>query len=381
MKIKRIKGHAVSVPLGTPHCTATSAIEAASGLVVEVETDDGLVGYGTVHGRGAKLVLEILEELNTVVGGMDPLAHEAVWKTIFALTTGTVGNPDWHTRRVLYNSANRVALLTALAGVDIALWDIKGKAAKMPVWRLLGGTRKELFAYVTGGYYEIGHDHMAIVEEVAGYVEQGFKGVKIKVGGYGLPVDIARVKAAREAIGPDTLFMLDANCAYDLEEATAAIRAFEPYRPFWFEEPLHWYDSIRGIGRLAERTHVPIASGESELQSWACRDLVDLGGIRYMMFDATRYGGVTEWLRVAAYSFAKGVQMASHHDPHIHGHLISAVPNGFCVETFPNAERDPLWACLYTHRAELKGGKLHLNDEPGFGFGIDWKAVERYRMK
>ena len=379
MKITSIKGHLVSMPLPTPHCTATSAIAAASQIVVEVKTDEGVIGYGTLHGRMGKLVLELLGELDAFLRGMDALAHEAVWAKVFGVTTTCVGNPDWHRNRTLYGAANRPALMAALAGVDIALWDIKGKAANLPVWRLLGGTRKEIFAYVTGGYYEIGHEHLAIVDEVSSYVAQGFKGVKIKVGGYDLATDSLRVKAVREAIGPQTLLMVDANCAYDLEQATAAIRAFEPYDIFWFEEPMHWYDTVRALGRLAQRTHVPLASGESEMHSWACRDLVDLGAIRYMMFDATRNGGVTEWLRVAAYSRAHGVQMAAHHDPHIHGHLISAVPNGFCVETFPNAERDPLWECLYTYRAQLRDGALHLGDEPGFGFGIDWKAVERHR--
>jgi L-alanine-DL-glutamate epimerase-like enolase superfamily enzyme len=380
MKITAIKGHAVSMPLPTPHCTATSAIAAQSQIVVEVRTDEGVIGYGTLHGRNAKLVLELLDELDLFLKGDDALAHEAVWAKVFGVTTTCVGNPEWHKNRVLYGSANRAALLTALAGVDIALWDIKGKAANLPVYRLLGGTRKEIFAYVTGGYYEIGHEHMAIVDEVASYVELGFRGVKIKIGGYDLATDVMRVEAVREAIGPETLLMVDANCAYDLEQATAAIRAFEPYNIFWFEEPIQWYDTVRAMGRLALRTHVALASGESEMHSWACRDLVDLGGIRYMMFDATRWSGATEWLRVAAYSYANGVQMAAHHDPHIHGHLISAVPNGFCVETFPNAERDPLWDCLYTFRAQLRNGALHLGDEPGFGFGIDWKAVERYRM-
>lgn len=381
MKISRIKGHAVSIPLDPPHCTATSAIASASQIVVEVQTDEGITGYGTIHGRGAKLVLELLEQLSTFLAGSDPIAHEAIWQKVFGITTTCVGEPAWHENRVLYNAANRSQLLAALAGIDIALWDIKGKAANMPVWRLLGGTEKKIFAYVTGGYYEIGHDPMEIADEVRSYVEQGFKGVKIKIGGYGLDVDVARVQAVREAIGPDTLLMVDANCAYDIQQATAAIHAFEPYDIHWFEEPIHWYDSIRALGRLAQRTHVPLASGESEMHSWACRDLVDLGGIRYMEFDATRYGGVTEWLRVAAYCLANGVEMAAHHDPHIHGHLISAAPNGYCVETFPNAERDPLWACLYTHRAELKDGALQLNDEPGFGFGIDWKAVDRHRMQ
>src|SRR3546814_6088681 len=116
--------------------------------------------------------------------------------------------------------------------------------------------------------------------------------------------------------------MIDANAAYTLEEATDAIRAFADYDIFWFEEPLHWYDWMRGLGRLAQRTHVDLASGESELHRWAIRDLVDQGGIRYMQFDCTRGGGVTEFLRVAAYAEMHGIMVVPHHDPQIHGHLV-----------------------------------------------------------
>jgi len=115
-------------------------------------------------------------------------------------------------------------------------------------------------------------------------------------------------------------------------------------------------------------------------QGGPSRDLEDSGAIRYLEFDATRSCGVTEWLRVAAYAHAHGVLMATHHDAQIQGHLAVAVPNGYCVETFPNSKRDPLWEMLFTFRAEVSKGLLRLNDEPGFGFGIDWKVVEKYRV-
>jgi L-alanine-DL-glutamate epimerase-like enolase superfamily enzyme len=380
LKITRIKAHALSVPLGATYWVSNEIIAACGQIIVEVETDEGIVGYGTLHGRSVPVVLEIVRELDAYLNGMDALAHEVVWQKIFNITVTSPGDAVKHNRPQLFNAANRTALLAALGGIDIALWDIKGKAANMPIWRLLGGARKEIYAYVTGGYYEMGRDHFAIADEMAAYVAQGFEGVKMKVGGVDLKTDVARVKAVRDAIGPGTKLMVDANCAYTLDQAVTAIRAFEPFDIFWFEEPMRWYDSVRSLGRLAQCTHVALASGESEAHSWACRDLVDLGGIRYMEFDATRSGGVTEWLRVAAYSHAHGVLMATHHDPHIQGHLACAVPNGFCVETFPNPKRDPLWDTLFTNRAELRDGMLHLNDDPGFGFGIDWKTVERHRV-
>ncbi|HEY4375156.1 MAG TPA: mandelate racemase/muconate lactonizing enzyme family protein [Burkholderiales bacterium] len=380
MKITRIKGHALVVPLGADYWVANEMINQCGQIIIEVETDEGVVGLGTLHGRYIPLVLEMLRELDGFLKGMDAMAHEAIWQKVFDITTTSPGNAAPHNRPRLFASANRQALLIALGGIDVALWDIKGKATNMPVWRLLGGTRKEIHSYVTGGYYWLGHDHFYIAEEMAGYIEQGFTGVKMKVGGVDLATDVARVKAVRDAIGPKSQLMVDANCAYDWNQAVAAIRAFEPYDIFWFEEPMHWYDSVRSLGQLAQCTHVALASGESEMHSWACRDLIDLGGVRYMEFDASRSGGVTEWLRVAAYAKLKGVQMATHHDAHFQGHLAAAASNGYCVEVFPNPKRDPLWDTLFTHRAQLKNGKLVLGDEPGFGFGIDWKTVEKYRV-
>lgn len=380
MKITRIKGHAISKPLGTTLYMANQVVSAASQIIVEVETDEGFTGLATIHGRSMPQVLQALHEMQDLVRGMDAMAHEAVWQKIFALTTMPAEQCYKLGKPALFGAANRTPILTALAGVDIALWDIKGKVHEMPVWRLLGGTRNEMPAYVSGGYYEEGRDPLAIADEMGSFVGEGYSAFKIKVGGAALELDVKRVKAVRAAIGPDALLMLDGNYGYSLEQATEAIRAFEPYGIHWFEEPLHWYDTVRALGRLAERTNVSLGAGDSDLHSWVCRDLVDLGRVRYMLFDATRACGVTEWLRVAAYCHLHGVQMCTHHDPHIHGHLAAAAPNGYCCETFPRSKRDPFWDTLFTHRADLGKGVLRLSDEPGFGFGIDWKVVEKYAV-
>jgi L-alanine-DL-glutamate epimerase-like enolase superfamily enzyme len=125
---------------------------------------------------------------------------------------------------------------------------------------------------------------------------------------------------------------------------------------------------------------VPLASGESELHSWAVRDLIDLAGIRYVQFDCTRAGGITEGLRIGAYALAHGLQIALHHDPQVHGHLVAAMPHGYCVEGFPRPERDPVWHRLFSERPELDKGVLRLTDKPGLGIEIDWKIVEKWRI-
>jgi L-alanine-DL-glutamate epimerase-like enolase superfamily enzyme len=150
LKITRIKAHALSVPLGATYWVSNETIAACGQIVVEVETDEGVVGYGTLHGRSVPVVLEIVRELDAYLNGMDALAHEAVWQKIFNITVTSPGDAVKHNRPQLFNTANRTALLAALGGIDIALWDIKGKAANLPIWRLLGGTRKEIYAYVTG---------------------------------------------------------------------------------------------------------------------------------------------------------------------------------------------------------------------------------------
>lgn len=380
MKIEKITCHAIAVDLGRWYWVSRYPLRTGSELIVEVKTSDGAVGYGVVHGRSQKEIVKIIEALTPELIGMDALAHETIWWKIFSLTTTRYGFDLERKTGVPLGESKRDQILAALAGIDIALWDLKGKAAGLPVWRLLGGSNPEVFAYATGGYYfDEGDPVESVYDELASYVAAGFKAVKIKVGGVSIEADVERVRQAREALGAHAL-MLDANCAYDIETATRAIRAFEPFEPFWFEEPLQWFDAVRGLGRLATRTTVPIASGESELTSWACRDLIDLGGVRYVQFDSTKRGGITEWLRIAAHCHLNGVWLAPHHDPQVHGHLVAASANGFGVETFTRSDRDPIWENLFTERPAIRNGMLYLTEAPGFGVDINWDYVKRYRQ-
>ena len=378
MKITALRAHPVSVTLPATFWVGNSSFNSATVVVVQVETDQGLTGLATLHGRGMKTVCAMIHELQDLVVGMDPMAHEAIWAKVFGITTSSP-DPTQRLRSAVFNADNRAQLMTALAGIDIGVWDIKGKALNLPIWRLLGAERNVLPAYVTGGYYRSDRPDGGLRDEMLSYLEKGYTAVKIKVGASTLEADIKRIAEVRDTIGPDADMMLDGNNAYSLAEAERAIAAFTEFRPAWFEEPIHWYDSYRALGKLAARTHVPIASGESEIHAWACRDLVDLGGVRVMQFAAARSGGVTEWLRVAAYCHLHGVAMSTHHEPHIQGHLAAAAPNGWNVETFPDADRDPIFANLYTVRAELRGGNVVLNDLPGFGFDVDWAFVEKHR--
>ena len=380
MKISRVKAHAMSMPLDKVYWTSRGAWGRYNTIVVEVETDDGIIGIGTINKTPLKDIAEIVDALGPVVIGMDALAHEAVWERIFNLTVPHLNENKTEVIRPDYDQNKRVFIMAALAGIDLALWDIKGKALKLPMWRLLGGNRREVPAYASGGYYEEGRSPLAVIDEMAGYAAQGYTAVKMKCGGASLEGDIARISGVRKAIGDKTQLMIDANGAYTLAQAERAIKAFEPYDIFWFEEPLHWYDATRGLGRLCACTRVPLASGESEIHSNVVRDQIDLGGIRYVQWDCTRAGGLTEGLRIAAYAMAHGVQIAYHHDPQIHGHLMAAQAHGYCVESFPSIPRDPFWHQVLTRKPHLESGKLTLDDEPGFGIEIDWSIVKKWQV-
>jgi L-alanine-DL-glutamate epimerase-like enolase superfamily enzyme len=382
MKIRAIRMYLIRVPLERTFWMSLEAYKEASEILVQVETNEGITGWGEIHGRPLEKIAAIIRDVfRERLLERNPLETEAVYEDLFRTTCsrtlasfgGAGGQPH-------FGTSGRPQVMAAIAGIDIALWDIKGKSLGLPIYQLLGGGSNKVPVYASGGYYgpdgEAATD--ALTAEMACYVKCGYKTVKMKVGGLALPEDVERVRAVREVVGPDVSILLDANQGYDVPSAIDAARAFELFDIGWFEEPVHWYDTVFGLKRVASATRIPLASGESELHRWACRDLIDHAGIRIMQFDCTRAGGVSEWLKVAAYAAAHGVRMAPHHDPQIHGHLVAAAPNGYVLEVFPNRQRDPLWQELFTGRPEIRGGVAYLPDRPGFGFDIDQRALKRH---
>jgi L-alanine-DL-glutamate epimerase-like enolase superfamily enzyme len=368
-----VRVHPISIPLARAFWMSLEAYRVASEVIVEIETDDGLVGVGEAHGRPQAEIVGILRAFRDLLVGEDPLDHERLYERLFRQTysrgaeafAASDGQPH-------FGAGARPQMMAAIAGIDIALWDLKGQAAGMPLWRLLGGSRDTVSAYASGGYY--GPDGEAfvdgLVEELTGYAALGYPAVKMKVGGLGVAEDAVRVRAVREAL-PDVGIMLDANSAYDVPTAIEAARAFEPYEISWLEEPVAWFDPVFGLARVGAQTRIPLASGERELHRFGCRDLIDHTPVRYLQFDCTRAGGITEWLRVAAYASAHGVLMAPHHDPQIHGHLVAAAENGYVLELFPNETRDPVWAGLFSSKPDVRRGTVTLPARPGLGIELD----------
>ena len=384
MKITDIKLYLIRAKLERAFWMSLEPYREASEILVNVQTDEGIVGLGEIHGRPMEKIAGIIRDLFTpMLVGRNPLETEAIHEDLFRTTCNrNAAELERVDGQPHFGHGGRPQAVAAIAGIDIALWGIKGKALGLPVYRLLGGARNQVPVYASGGYY--GPDGEAaidqLVAEMSCYAQAGYNTVKMKIGGLPLEQDLERVRAVREAVGPHVSILLDANQGYDVPSAIAAAHAFAPFQIGWFEEPIHWYDSVFGLRQVADSTRIPIASGESELHRWGCRDLIGHAGIRIMQFDCTRAGGVTEWLRVAAYASAHGVLMAPHHDPQIHGHLVAAVPNGHVLESFPNRQRDPLWDELLVGRPQIRQGIASIPDRPGFGFEINPAALEKYSV-
>lgn len=328
---------------------------------VRVETDEGVTGIG-LGGRN-RVELATVEQLKGRVLGEDPLDNERIWHKMWV--PKTIGRRGFTTR--------------AISAIDIALWDIKGKVANMPLYKLLGGFRDWLPTYVAGGYYEEGKGLKELAREMEGYIQDGARAVKMKVGAVPIAEDVQRVKAARSAVGPDAKLMVDANCAYRYYEAIQLARRIEEFDPFWFEEPVQ-PDDYEGFEKIARATTIPIATGENEYTRYGFRDLVATGAVPILNADAKHLGGVTEFMKVAALAQAHDLDVAPHGAQEVHVHLVAAISNGLILE-FYKETFDPMWGRVYHDTLELNDdGTVSPPTAPGLGINPDYEALAEYRV-
>jgi D-galactarolactone cycloisomerase len=380
LKITEVKTYPISIARPQPSWTAHEISTAATLILVEVRTDAGVRGYGEIQGGPQPLICRLVEQFGGIIRGMDALAHLEVWEKLFALTSprpGGIGARDGLPAPLPRDQ--RPQIMAAIGGIDIALWDIKGKAANMPIYRLLGGTRQAVFTYATGGYYVEGAPLTACAEELGGFVAAGYQAVKLKTCGMSVEDELVRIRATRQAIG-EALLMLDMNAPYNVQDCIAFAKEVEPYRIFWLEEPLHWYLQPPDYVRLAAAVSIPLAHGEREWHRFTIRDFITSGALRFVQFDATRHAGFTEALRIAYLAEQHGVCIAPHTAPHIHAHIVSAFgASAFAAESHGDPERNPIHHGLYTDAPVVRDGLLHLHNAPGFGVDIDWHFVKKHQ--
>ncbi|SDJ17158.1 mandelate racemase/muconate lactonizing enzyme family protein [Variovorax sp. OV700] len=372
MKINRIEVFALRAPpQGRPHWTSHFIVPTANEILVRLYTDEGIDGFGlaTSYTPIDQAIKAFKAGLTDQILGEDALAPERLYQKLFRLTTSKTANEKgW----------SREALIRISAAVDIACWDIVGKAAKMPLFRIFGGYRDEVPAYVTCGYYRDGKDNQELRDEVLMLKEQGHTGFKVKAGGLPLGQDIERMAVMRQAIGAEALFMVDPNRAWDLATAIEGARLLEPLNPRWLEEPIRWEDDRRGLKLLAQKTRIPLSGGESEVTSYGCRAMLEEHAIQILQFDCTMMGGFTEGRKLAGLCELNHVQVAPHHDCFIHAHIVAASPAGYIVEAFTDPERDPLQAELFEDAPKIVNGRLKLKEQPGLGLTLSESAIRKF---
>jgi D-galactarolactone cycloisomerase len=372
MKITSLQVYVLRAPdTGRPHWVSHFIVPKANEILVRMKTDAGLEGIGiaTSYTPIQAAIQAFKSGIGELVIGADPLAPERLYQRLFALT--------W--QRLAHEKGwSREALVRISAAVDIAAWDIVGKAAGLPLYRLFGGYRSEVPCYVTCAYYRDGKDLAELRDEMAMLKAQGHTGFKAKAGGVPLAEDIERLAVVREVIGNDKELMIDVNRGWDLATAIEGARLLEPLRPRWLEEPVRWADDRRELKLLAAQTRIPLSAGESELTSYGCRALLEENAIQILQFDCTMMGGFTEGRKLAALCELNHVQVAPHHDCFIHAHIVAASPAGCIVESFTDPERDPLQAELFEDPPRIAGGRLTLKEQPGLGLTLSEAALKKF---
>jgi L-alanine-DL-glutamate epimerase-like enolase superfamily enzyme len=366
--IQSIQVAVARVPLDKVTSFATRTVKARDYALVKVRSDEGHEGIGFCYvgsSAGSLALTAVQELLAPLLLGQNPNRSEGLWQEMYR-------------ESVLQGRAGTV--MRGISILDNALWDLNARAAGLPLSQYLGcWTTESVPAYASGGYYLDGKTPAHLGDEVRGYVEAGFKAVKIKVGRLPPQGEEERVRAAREAIGPDIHLMLDANNAWsDLPTALRYLERFEPYDPYFIEEPFS-PDDIENHARLAERTKVLVATGEIEVGRWRFKELMDKGAAQILQADAAVCGGITEWRRIASMADGYGITICPHWFHDLHVHLVAAAPNARYVEYFAD-DQVLNFRRLVNRQLQMRDGNLLVPTGPGLGFEFDEDAVKRYAL-
>ena len=335
--------------------------------LVHVHTDEGITGIGwgggTAAGRPGEVTGALVEHFKQAVVGEDPFCYRRIWDNM------------WQPKIV----GRRGMTTHVISAIDIALWDLMGKALGKPVHKLLGGYTDRIPTYIAGGYYEEGKGLHELAQEMEENLSLGAKAVKMKVGGVPAREDVERVRVVRETIGPDIKLLVDANNAYSAYEAIEVARKIEPFEVFWFEEPVA-PDDYRGHAQVARSTIIPIATGENEYTRYGFRDLIAHESAAILNADAQIMGGITEFMQVASLAATHDLAIAPHGAQEVHIHLVSAIPNGLILE-FYRETVDPLRGRIFQETLTLdEDGCVTVPDRSGLGVEPNYELLERHRV-
>ena len=373
MKIATIETFDLTCPLDRSFGWSQGWINRRGTTLVKITTDDGLVGWG--EGAESSIINHLLAPLLT---GANPMDRAGLWERMF---------------HALYNGNNAVGLAgSAVSALDIALWDLAGKAANLPICTLLGGKiRDKVAVYATGLYYTEGEFPDRLLDEARSYVEQGFRGMKTKVGGLSIEEDVARVKALRDAIGPDVSLMIDANEGYNATTAIRIGKKLEDLDLVWFEEPVNAQD-VEAYLQVKDALPIAISGGENlrtryEFQQFLSRRAYDI-----VQPDVINVGGISEMRNVSMTANTFGIQV----NPHVWGspimiaatlHLAStlppcpttATPEPFVQEPVMEFDRTPskIRDELCYEPLKATDGYLDVPSRPGLGVEVNETTLKQ----
>ncbi|MFO1319515.1 MAG: mandelate racemase/muconate lactonizing enzyme family protein [Burkholderiales bacterium] len=362
MNIDRIETRLYRIPLPTPVQAASHGVMSEFDmLAVRIGTVSGASGVGyTVlnagHGVAAAAVVENVFSARLL--GEDSRRIEHLWQRLW---------------RGHHYSGRGGLVSFALAAVDTALWDLRGRALGEPLWRLLGGFRPEVRAYA--GNIDLNFPMEQLLAGVQRSLDAGYRSVKMRLGRPLLREDVERVAAVRKLIGPDIELMTDANEAWRPDEAMRAFHALRDFGLVWIEEPIR-PDDFEGHARLRAQGGVPIAAGENLHTVAEFTALIAAGGVDFPEPDLTTCGGITPWMKIARLAEAHGLPVTSHGAHDVHVHLLAAVPNGAYLEVHGfGLDR------FIAQPLQRRDGMAIAPDRPGHGIEFDWEGLAAYRVR
>ena len=359
MKIRAIRARPVAAPMKRPLQTSIAAVTTAAMLLLDLETDQGIVGRSYLFGiakHHLPPLARLVEAMAAMIEGDEvaPLDLEKKLRARYALL-----------------GVHNVVLI-AMAGIDMAAWDAMAQAHEVPLVRLLGGAPRPIPAYNSKGLGIL--EPAKLTREAVELVEEGFRAVKLRLGRADARADLEALRAVKQAIGPDIVLMVDFNQALTAAEAIRRGRMIdEAGGVLWIEEPVR-ADDFAGCARVAREVATPIQIGENFMGPEQMAQALAAGACDYVMPDAERIGGVTGWLRAAALAQASGVEMSSHLFPEVSEHLLAVTPTCHWLEYVDWAD------AVLAEPARLENGNLVPGDRPGSGIAWDEDAVKRYAL-
>ncbi|MCK6263411.1 mandelate racemase/muconate lactonizing enzyme family protein [Vibrio sp. ZSDE26] len=379
MKIINVIPHAISVPLETPFYFAQGWVHNRSSMIIEIVTDEGVVGFGEAlcHGLQSPHIAAAFVEhtFKPMLIGRSPFDVEVLWEEMYNVTRPYGGG----------------AAVNAISGVDIALWDVIGKALDKPIHQLIGGAfRKEVTPYATGFYRIADAKYPEVsIEEAHRYVDSGFEAFKLKIG-FGVEEDIAFIRSIREAVGNDVKIMADANGAYNAAAARRIIKETEEYNLYFLEELLPPEDIV-GYKEIKNLSKTYIAAGEQLFGKLGYRPWLEQRALDVIQPDLCSSGGITECKKIAAMAQANGTMMI----PHVWGSGIGIAASLQFIASLPSSplslnpiepmlEFDqsdhPFRKDLICDGIKMVNGKVQISTKPGIGVDVNVDIIKQYKI-